>query len=179
MSEFQEELPIKATSKTVLSYTVLHQTISFYYYDPTELYYSYVKNDLLGDLLDDVTSSMQEFLSNDRVEINDDVISLRIRHTELLFHHKKKDHPIVMFSIVNDSPFKLLNGINTILLDAEQETLDYPITSSWRFPGKVIEVKSPLHYEISGFNVLFTAKQSDVIGGIEKILFSTNQRKLR
>ena len=171
MSEFQEEIPIKATSKTVLTHTTLYQTISFYYYDPTEIYYSYVKSELLEDLLDDLSISMQGFLSNDKVTLNRTELGLIIRDTELIFHQTKRNRPVLIYTIESDSSFELLTGTNTIRLEAEQEILDYPIISNWRFPGKVIEVTSPLQYKISGFNVLFTANQSDLIGGIEKILF--------
>lgn len=177
MAEFQEEQPTKATSKTVVLVTEINQSIAFYYDDPTEIYYSYSKADMLDDLLDDITTTMQNFLSNDKVKVNGEHIPLVILDTQLTFHKKKHTEPILTFSIISDGEFRLKQGENSIELEAEPDTLDYPITSSWRFPGKVIQVTSPLRYKIAGFNIFFEANATEQIGGEEKYIFLYSKQK--
>ncbi len=171
MSEIQDEIPIKATSKTLITISSLYQTISFYYDDPTEIYYSYIKTDLLSQLLNEISDNMQSFLSNDKFIINNKQIPLIIEYSELQFHKHKRSEPIITFRIINETNFTLFQGLNTIELDSDSEVLDYPIISTWRFPGKVQSILSPLNFKISGFNVIFTANQAETIGGYEKFTF--------
>ena len=172
MSEFQEEIPLKAISKTIVTRTELNQFISFYYDDPAEIYYSYIKADLVEGLLDELQTNMQQFVSNDIVKINGEHIPLLIYETRIEFHKKKHSEPVVIFLIKNDSPFQLYNGENVIRLEADPELLDYPISSTWRFPGKVLSIESSLKYKLSGFNVFFSANTTEQIGGTETFIFT-------
>ncbi len=176
MSEFQEEEPIKASSKTIVTQTQLNQYISFYYTDPTEIYYSYIRTDLLEDLIDELTTNMQRFVSQDTVLINGEDIPLGIVDTHIEFHKNKRAEPVNNFSIKNDIPFNLKVGENVINLEADVELLEYPISSVWRFPGKVLTVKSPLRYKISGFNVFLHANATEQIGGKETFIFTIGKR---
>lgn len=158
--------------------TEINQFISFYYDDPTEIYYSYSKAEMLDDLLDDITTTMQSFISQDIVKVNGEHIPLGIIDTQLSYHTKRHAEPVLTFSIESAREFTLKHGENIIELKAEPETLEYPITSRWRFPGRVLQVTSPLQYTISGFNIFFEAATSDQIGGQEKYIFLyANQKR--
>lgn len=179
MSEIEEETPIQAISKTKITSNRLKQEISFFYNDPTEIYYSYIKADLADDLIDDVTSNMQSFLSADSIKINNQEIPLIITATKLDFFKNKKTKPILEFTITNNSDFSLVEkSIQTIVLEAEKEILDYPITSSWKFPGKIVSIESQLKHKITGFQVVFQAEQGFEIGGEEILTFYYGKNKV-
>ena len=172
MSEIQEEIPIKGISKTRISKSGLKQEISFYYNDPTEIYYSYIKADLLDELIDEVTENMQGFLSQDSFLFNNQDIPLVITSTQVDFYKNKRTKPILIFSIVNSKPLHFENsGLQKLQLRAEKEILGYPISSTWKFPGKILSIESPLTHKITGFNVIFSAEQGIEIGGIETFTF--------
>lgn len=171
MSEIQDEIPVKATSKTIITTSTLFQTISFFYYDPSEIYYSYRETKLLDQLLTEISTNMQTFLSNDKFILNGVTIPLMIKFSELQFYKQKHSEPVINFRISINDDFTLIQGINTIELDSDVEMLDYPIFSSWTFPGKVLNIDSPLKFKISDSNVIFTANQSETIGGYEKFTF--------
>ena len=174
MSEIQDETPIKVFSKTIVRQFSLQQIISFYYTDPTEIYYSFIKADLKDQLLGEIAKNMSSFINEDQLFINKVQIPLRLVSTELKFQKKNRSEPIIIFQVINELEFNLLRGLNIIELDSEANVLDYPVESIWRFPGKNLFIESPLRYEISGFNVIFSANQSETIGGFEKYLFSNN-----
>ena len=117
---------------------------------------------------------MSSFINEDQLFINKVQIPLRLVSTELKFQKKNRSEPIIIFQVINELEFNLLRGLNIIELDSEANVLDYPVESIWRFPGKILFIESPLRYEISGFNVIFSANQSETIGGFEKYLFSNN-----
>ena len=171
MTEFQEEIPIKASSTTTIQPTSLSQVLYFFYYDPSQVYYSYYNTELLEDLLKDISFNMQSFLSEDSVKINKKKISLTNVSTKLIFNENKKTEPVLEFSISNDKEFVLIDGINIIELETEREILNYPIVSTWLFPGLIQNILSPLHYKINGFKVTFSADPSEFIGGYEKYMF--------
>lgn len=177
MAEIEDETPIQATSLTKITGSKINQQIKFFYNDPTQLYYSYVKNDLVDDILDDIAESMQQYLSQDILKINSVDIPLVITATDLEFYKGKKNRPVVTFLIINDTEFLLESGIQSIELEAEKEVLDYPITSSWKLPGKIVEIISPLKHKVTGFQVTFEAKQGDLIGGYEKYTFQYYKKK--
>ena len=172
MTEIEEEQPILANSLIKISKSKVKQIITFYYNDPTEIYYSYVKAGLLEDLLEEVTTNMQSFLSQDSFKVNSLDIPLIITDSRLTFHKKKKTKPAIVFEVENGVDFKLENsGTQLIELTAEKEILDYPITSTWKFPGKILSIESPLKHKITGFQVDFRAVQGDQIGGDEIFSF--------
>ena len=177
MSELEEETPVKATSITKIGPSKIDQKITFYYNDPTQIYYSYVKNDLLDDMLEDISESMQAYLSQDIFKINNQDVPLVLEETEIDFYKGKKNKPYLLFSIVNGSDFELVNGENTIVLEAEKEILDYEIVSTWKLPGKILEIVSPLKHKITGFQVVFSASQGDEIGGFEQYSFQYHVKK--
>ena len=165
MSEIQDEIPIKVFSKTIIQQSSLQQSIFFYYTDPTEIYYSFIKADLKDQLLDEISENMSSFINEDQLFINKELIPLQIISTDLDFLKKKRTEPIIIFQVINNLEFDLLDGLNTIELDSEVSVLEYPVESIWRFPGKVVTIESPLRHKISGFNVIFSANQSETIGG--------------
>jgi hypothetical protein len=176
LSEIQDEIPIKAISETIVSKTSITQKITFSYFDPALIYFNYRKLDLLDQTLFEIEENFQLFLSKDKLRLNNTLITLQIIKTNLVFYKRNKYYPEIVFSIVNENSFLLLNGENVIFLEADQETLEYPIISKWRFPGKIICVESPLHHKISGFNVLFSGQVQEKIGGLEKFIFSFSKR---
>lgn len=176
MSEIQDELPIKVYSKTIIRHSSVHQTIMFYYNDPTEIYYSFIKADIKDQLLDEIAENMQSFINEDQLIINHEHIPLQIVSIDLKFNKKRRAEPIIIFKVVNELMFNLLHGLNIIEMDSEVTVLDYPVESIWRFPGKVLNIESPLRHKITGYNVIFTANQSETIGGFEKYLFSNNSK---
>ena len=114
---------------------------------------------------------MQSFLADDSVKINKKEIPLTNVRTKLLFNENRKTEPVLEFFISNDKEFVLIDGINIIELETEREILNYPIVSTWLFPGSIQNILSPLHYKISDFTVTFTASPSEIIGGYEKYVF--------
>lgn len=179
MSELEEETPIKATSLTKIGPSKIGQKITFFYNDPTQIYYTYLKNEILDDVLDDIAGSMQSFLSQDILKINDQEIPLILANTEMDFYKGKKNKPFLLFSIVNGEDFDLQPGVNDIVMEAEKEILDYDIISTWKMPGKITEIISPLSHKITGFQVTFTASQGQEIGGYEKYSFQYHMKKQR
>ena len=172
MTEFQEEIPIKAESLTNISFSTYIQQILFYYSDSALIYYHYKELGELDSILEDISDNMQYHVNSDKIYINERLINLKIIKTSLSFDNNDNSLPVLKFIIKNESIFNLMEKrINEIRLDAELDIVSYPITSLWVLPGKVIQVKTNQKYNFSNCEINFSSEPGKNIGGEEIIIF--------
>lgn len=169
------EIPLQAKSKITLSRNILYQDINFDYYDPDGVYFNIKKVlDSKGYSIEieDIISTMQKFLLEDRIYINEDEIFLKIIKAKIFFANLEViNKPTLSFSI-KSTPFALNIGDNVVLLDGERQKSPYPIFIEWNFPGKIISFRSSGKTMQSGNILKLYVAKNCWIGGKEEFIFT-------
>lgn len=164
--------PIHAESFFSVSSTgEIHEKLSFEYLDPEGYYREVVCNEeLLTNEIHRLSSNMQHFLNQERVEINGEQVGSIVRYTDI-FPKGASDIVAVVFLI--DFGGKLRRGGNKIQTWLEMETAPYDFEIIWRFPvgTHIVEIESKLDYEIYRDIAVLWAEQGKEVGGYELMEF--------
>jgi len=171
--EEYEIVPIHAEAFFSVSKTgEIHQRLIFDYDDPDEYYYSIIDDEMkLADELGKVSANMQDFLDDETVIINKIKVRPKVIFCDII-HRGKPEIPSITFVIEFKGTF--FEGKNLIDTYTDEEYAPYDFEVVWKFPegSEIIDVDTPLHYEIDGTILYLWAYEGEKVGGREKIAFS-------
>ncbi len=182
MPENESDLvePIHAESFFSVSRTgEIHERLCFEYLD-YDGYYSKVIQDeyLLSKETAKLSSNMQYFLDQEKVEINEERVESVVRYVDIFL---KEPTDVVSIVYLIDFAGKLQKGGNKIQTWLEEEEAPYDFEIIWRFPygTQITEINTKLDYQIyNGDFVVLWALQGDSVGGYELMEFIIPERNL-
>lgn len=147
------------------------QYLIYDYYDP-DCYYASLEGDPdeyareMGRLWD----NMQSFLDEERNEVNGEPVHPEVVFIDLGFRGRD-ELPFITWVITFRG--NLVPGINTYTAWSEEEELEYDCEAVWVFPEgtEIIDVRTLMEYEIHANILSLWARERDIIGGYEEIVF--------
>jgi len=164
--------PIHAESFFSVSSTgEIHERLSFEYLDPEGYYRGVVTNeDILSEEIIKLSSNMQYFLDQERVEINGEQVKSIVRYTDIF---PKGASNVVAVVYLIDFGGNLQIGGNKIQTWLEEESAPYDFEIMWRFPvgTHIVEIDTKLDYEIYRDLVVLWAEEGKAVGGYELMEF--------
>ena len=167
-----ELIPISGVAYFVVSRTgVVSEILDFSYLDSNKEYLQLIHDE--REFKKETTliwKNMQGFLDKERIIINDQRVRSEVKLVDIIYRGLD-DVPHVLFFI--EFRGTLVNGLNTIETYTEEEELEYDVEAYWKFPHKtrIIEVITPMEYEINKNFILLWSRKGNIIGGYEKITF--------
>ncbi len=171
-NEDYEIVPIHAEAFFSVSKTgEIHQRLIFDYDDPGEYYYSLLDDDLkLNEEIEKVVLNMQEFLDEEKVILNKIRVRPKVTFCDII-HRGRPDIPSITFVIEFKGTF--FEGKNVIDTYTEKEYAPYDFEVIWKFPDgtEIVDIDTPLHYEIQDSILYLWAYEGEKVGGAERIAF--------
>jgi hypothetical protein len=164
--------PLFASSVFSISSNLeVYQVINYDYSDPDGEY-----EELLGDEeayqaeIEKIHLNMAEFLAAEKVYINDKRVEQKILHVDIGLRGCPE---IAYFQWVIHFQGIAQRGENSLASDVEVEQADYDIEVLYLFPAetRILEVNTPMDYEVHGPLLFIWAQQGDAVGGHEKVRF--------
>ncbi len=114
--------------------------------------------------------NMTEFLNAEKVYLNDERVKQQLLHVDIGLRGRA-DAPYFQWVIhFSGTPSQ---DINSMKSEVTQEIAEYDIEVLYLFPKgtQIIEVDTPLEYEIRGPILLVWARKGDKVGGYEAVHF--------
>ncbi|MHA1969464.1 MAG: hypothetical protein ACW964_16910 [Candidatus Hodarchaeales archaeon] len=171
-----KEHPIFVESYFRILPSCIHQTLYFFYKDPTKNYLKLKNTGALEGEIEFIQANLQHLIDEDDLFINRKKVRMIIRKTSLEFQEENSLFPFLKFNIESEA-FQFINkSINEIHLVAKPEKILYPAISSWEtLVGKITSVISSSKNIISKdlIQVTFLIAEGEFVGGEEKILIQT------
>ncbi|MFX1576262.1 MAG: hypothetical protein ACFFCF_03710 [Promethearchaeota archaeon] len=149
----------------------VYQVINYDYRDPDGVYEKLLNDEnALQTEIDKIHSNMADFLAAEKVYINEKQIEQKIIHVDIGLRGNPE---IVYFQWVVHFKGIKLNEVNSLESDVEVERAEYDIEVLYLFPQntRILDVKTPMDYEIRGPLLLVWAQKGDVVGGYEAVKF--------
>jgi len=177
MSDMVE--PIHADSFFSVSHSgEIHERLCFEYLDPEGYYRRTIRDDeMLRKEAEKLSSNMQTFLDQERVEINGRRVRSRVDYTDIFL---KGSTEVVAVVYIIDFATEFSSRRNKIETWLESETAPYDFEIIWRFPvgTEIIEIETQLEYETYGDLVMLWAYEEENVGGYERMIFDLPERQL-
>ena len=167
----KKEFPLFAEAFFSLKEQQITQSLSFQYYDPSKIYYNFLKTSAIDGELNTIQENLQKYINEDALHINGHLVKMNIESRKLLFRNNNSDYPILCF-FISSTPYQLYSRQNNIVhLYAKPEIIPYSAISCWNTCGTIKKVISKSDYKIdrSGYNVSFFLKKGDTVGDHERI----------
>ena len=117
-----------------------------------------------------IHANMAEFLAAEKVYINGNRVEQEIIHVDIGLRGRPD---MVFFQWVIKFSGKTLKEINSLVSDVEEELAEYDIEVMYLFPAKtrILEVSTPMEYEIRGPLLFVWGQKGDTLGGHEEVHF--------
>ncbi|MFW9933940.1 MAG: hypothetical protein ACFFDU_00235 [Candidatus Thorarchaeota archaeon] len=164
--------PLFASSIFTISQELeVYQVINYDYRDPDGVYERLLNDEnALQKEIDKIHSNMADFLAAEKVYINEKPIEQKIIHVDIGLRGTPE---IVYFQWVVHFQGVKLNEVNSLESDVEVERAEYDIEVLYLFPQntRILDVKTPMDYEIRGPLLFVWAQKGDVVGGHEAVKF--------
>ncbi|TFF93612.1 hypothetical protein EU546_05990 [Candidatus Thorarchaeota archaeon] len=171
--------PIHAESFFSVSQTgEVHERLYFEYRDYDGYYFDLLKdNEAFGEEIAKLSSNMQYYLDQERVEFNGERVMSIVRYTDIVM---KGETNFVAVLYLIDFAGRFTPSTNTIETWLEREIAPYDFEIIWRFPaGTTIEqIETDLEFEIYRDFVVLWALEGDDVGGYERMTFELPEKTL-
>lgn len=165
-------IPISGVAYFIVSENGNITEILDFSYLNEDLKYKKIMHDQLEfeDEVKTAWKNMQAFLDAEKIIINNKQVKSKVTFVDIIYRGLE-EIPHILFFIDFGGPLK--KGINTIETYTEKEKLEYDIEVFWKYPEntKIIEVETPMNYEIKKNFIILWSRKGDIIGGYEKIVF--------
>ncbi|MHA1993104.1 MAG: hypothetical protein ACW97Z_01020 [Candidatus Hodarchaeales archaeon] len=167
----KREKPIFAETFFSLGNNSITQNMYFYYYDISKIYFNLIKTSAIRGELDSIQTNLQRYIDEDTLHINNNLIRMVIKSTDVFFRDNDPLFPILSFQ-VSSTPFLLnTNALNEVHLYAKPEKIPYSAISCWNTCGSIQKVESNSFFSINDeqTNITFFLTKNEIIGGHERI----------
>ena len=149
----------------------VYQVINYDYSDPDRVYENILEDEkALQDEIELIHANMAEFLAAEKVYINDRLVVQDIVHVDIGLRGKPE---FVYFQWVTKFQGKPVKVINSLASEVEKEQVEYDIEVLYLFPAKtqILEVITPMEYEIREPLLFVWGQKGDNVGGYEEVRF--------
>lgn len=149
-----------------------NQILNYMYYDEHEYYASLVhKESEYKREMYTLWNNMQAFLDEEIVKINNNRVFPKVRYISLDFIGSKT-LPMITWIISYKGKIDDKQQ-NVYECWSDEEIAEYDFESRWCFPlnTKIVEVETPLNFDIQRNILTAWGRRGDKVGGYEKILF--------
>jgi hypothetical protein len=149
----------------------IHERLCFEYLDEEGYYRKAVqRQELLEPEIRKLSTNMQYFLDQERVEINGERVTSTVAYTDVFL---KGASSVVAVVYLIDFSGRIKDGANAIETWLEEEIAPYDFEILWRFPvgTKVLEIETRLEHEIYGDIISLWAYMGEDVGGHERMSF--------
>jgi hypothetical protein len=153
--------------------TKLSQLLEYHYLDIDQNFVNLQSTGALAGELEYMQENMQYYLDQDKLFINRQELPLHVKSCQINFNDNDYRQPVAKF-LIESEDYSLKRGVNTILLIALEERVDYPCLAQWKFPGTVLKVISTMKVKIKGQCVFLEATTGKKVGGNEEFKFMNN-----
>ncbi len=164
--------PIFASSIFSISSDLeVYQVINYDYSDPDGVYKRILEDEEAFQFeLDKIYSNMVEFLDAERVYINEKRVKQKIIHVDIGLRGSPETPYFQWVIHFQGIPRK---DENSLASDVQEEQAEYAIEVLYLFPErtKILDVETPMEYEIRGSLLFVWAQEGDVVGGHEIVRF--------
>ncbi len=147
------------------------QYLIYDYYDPEGYYASLEADpDEYAREMNRLWDNMQGFLDEEKNEVNGEPVHPEVVFIDLGFRGRE-ELPFVTWVITFRG--NLVSGLNTYVTWSEEEELDYDCEAIWVFPegAEIVDVRTLMEYEVHANILSLWARERDIIGGYEEIIF--------
>lgn len=172
----QQEKPIFAETYFRITPTKIHQTLYFYYNDPSKNYFHLKNTGASEGELEAVQANLQYWIDQDDLFINKQKVRMIIQSSALEFQKKNPVLPFIIFKILSQSYKLSTKKLNEIHLYAQPEKLPYPAISCWKTSVGIISSVESNSYSVVSHNrkhLTFYLAKGEIIGGDERIYINT------
>ncbi|MFX1243578.1 MAG: hypothetical protein ACFE8F_01370 [Promethearchaeota archaeon] len=149
----------------------IHQVLIYDYADPEGVYKALVEDETeFRKEIKRLRQNMNAFLAAEKVYINDQRVTQEILHVDIGFRGSA-DIPYFQW-VIHFQGFSR-TGINSLKSVVEEERAEYDLEVLYLFPvgTDIIEVKTPMEYDIQRSLLLVWAREGDKVGGYEEVCF--------
>jgi hypothetical protein len=149
----------------------IHQVLVYDYADPDGAYKALVEDEVaFRNEVSTLRWNMAEFLAAEKVYINDQRVTQEILHVDIGFRGSS-DIPYFQWVIHFEGITR--NGVNSLKSIVDKEKTEYDLEVLYLFPTgtKIIEVKTPMEYDIQDSLLFVWAREGDPVGGYEEVRF--------
>jgi hypothetical protein len=149
----------------------VYQVINYDYSDPDGVYERLLNDEnALQKEINKIHSNMADFLAAEKVYINEKRVEQKIIHVDIGLRGNPE---IVYFQWVVHFQGVKLNEVNSLESDVQVERAEYDIEVLYLFPQntRILDVKTPMDYEIREPLLFVWAQKGDVVGGHEAVQF--------
>jgi len=170
------ENPIFAETYFRITPTRIHQTLYFYYNDPSKNYFHLKNTGASEGELEVVQTNLQYWIDQDDLFVNKEKIRMIIQSSTLEFQKKNPVLPFIIFRILSQTYKLSIKGLSEIHLYAKPEKLPYPAISCWKTNTGIISSVESNSYSVisqSRKHLTFYLAEGEIIGGDERIYIDT------
>lgn len=156
---------------TIASNLDVYQVINYDYSDPDRVYEKILEDDAaLQSEIEKIHANMAEFLAAEKVLINEERVEQDILHVDIGLRGSPE---LVYFQWVIKFQGTVLGEENSLASYVEEEQAEYDIEVLYLFPveTRILEVVTPMEYEIRGSLLFVWAQKGDAVGGHEEVRF--------
>jgi len=149
----------------------IHERLCFEYVDEGGYYRRVLTNDeLLQEEILKLSTNMQRFLDEERVEINGERVRSHVSYTDIFL---KGESNVVAVIYLIDFAGHFTGGRNVIETWLEEEMAPYDFEIIWRFPvgTSIGEIETKLGHEVYGDIITLWSFEGEEVGGYEKMVF--------
>ena len=167
----KREKPIFAETFFSLGKNRITQSMYFYYYDTSKIYYNLMKTGAIRGELDSIQSNLQRYIDEDTLHINENLTRMVIDSTDVLFRDNDPLFPILSFQVLS-TPYSLsTESFNEVHLYAKPEKIPYSAISCWFTCGYILKVESNSFFTTNDIqqNVTFYLTKNEIVGDHERI----------
>ena len=149
----------------------IHQVLVYDYADPEGTYKALVEDEIaFRNEVSSLRWNMAEFLAAEKVYINDQRVTQNILHVDIGFRGSSE---VPYFQWVIHFEGIRQDGVNSLKSIVEEEITEYDLEVLYLFPAgtEIIEVKTPMEYEVQDSLLFVWAREGDKVGGYEEVCF--------
>jgi hypothetical protein len=156
---------------TITNDCEVHQVLVYDYADPEGTYKALVSDEIkFRNEVNTLRWNMAEFLAAEQVYINEQKVTQEILHVDIGFRGSS-DIPYFQWVIHFEGVTR--EGVNSLKSIVDEEITEYDLEVLYLFPTgtEIIEVKTPMEYEIQDALLFVWARAGDKVGGYEEVRF--------
>lgn len=171
-----QEIPIFAEAFFQISQNQIYQSLYFYYYDPSKIYFQLKNTGASEGELENVQLNLQTYIDEDDLHVNKKKIRMVIDSVSLDFQHENPSLPFLIFRIYSAKYQLFSKKLNEILLYAKPEKIPYSAISCWNtneFRFHSVESHSCSIINQHKTQVIFYLAKGEIIGGTERLIIQT------
>jgi len=164
--------PLFASSVFSISQNLeVYQVINYDYHDPGGVYERLLEDEeAYQSEVEKIHWNMAEFLAAEKVYINEKRVEQKIIHVDIGLRGSPE---IAYFQWVIHFQGSTRSEENSLASEVEEELAEYNIEVLYLLPAgtRILEVETPMEYEIRGSLLFIWAQKGDAVGGYERVRF--------